>query len=186
MVARGFLTAVILALALCAPSVALSEESHSGSADMRGSLSFGYNKVDDANSYTLEVNFTFKHVFAGVGGFWIDNGNLPGNLRDEPPPSGVSTVYVGKFNDNETGAYLKLGGVYSGFRVFGMIGGSDVTTKYVVKSTMSGINYVAEEETGDFHILYGGGVGYLMFDRVLVQYQYDNRRKSLFMVGVSF
>jgi hypothetical protein len=180
---------VVLALIICAPSEALSEESDSGSNTMRGSLSFGYNRVDDANSYTIEVDFTnfgSRHVLFGIGFFWIDNGNLPGGLRDNPPESGVNTIDVGKFRDNETGAYIKLGGVYSGLRAFGMLGGSDVTTKYVVKSTLSNIHYVTEEEKGDFHFLYGGGVGYLIFDRVLVQYQYDNRRKDLFIVGLSF
>jgi|GEM_PF-4437395 len=124
--------------------------------------------------------------FAGVGFFLIDNGNLPSGLKDSPPPSGVNTVDVGKFNDDETGGYLKFGGVLSGFRVFGMVGASDVTSKYVVKPTLSDIHYVTEKETGDFTMLYGGGIGYLIFNRVLVQYQYDNRRKSLIMVGISF
>lgn len=186
MVVREFLTAVILALTLCAPSEALSEESDSGFDTMRGSLSLGYNRVEDANSYAFEVDFTVKHVFAGVGFFLIDNGNLPDGLEESPPPSSVNTVDVGKFNDNETGAYLKCGGVLSGLRVFGMIGASDVTSKYVVKSTQSDIHYVTEEETGDFTMLYGGGIGYLIFNKVLVQYQYDNRRKNLIMVGLSF
>jgi hypothetical protein len=153
---------------------------------MRGSLLLGYNRVEGTNSYTIEVDFTVKHVLFGTGFFLIDNGNLPDGLVDSPPPSGVSTVDVGKFRDNETGAYLKVGGVFSGLRVFGMIGASDVTNKYVVKSTLSDIHYVAEEETGDFSMLYGGGIGYLIFNKVLVQYQYDNRRKNLIMVGLSF
>jgi hypothetical protein len=153
---------------------------------MRGSLSVGYNRVEDSNSYTIEVNFTFKHVFAGTGFFLIDNGNLPSGLKDYPPPPSATTVDVGKFNDNETGGYIKCGGVISKLRIFGMIGASDVTSKYVVKSTLSDIHYVTEEETGDFTMLYGGGIGYLLFNRMLVQYQYDNRRKNLIMVGVSF
>jgi hypothetical protein len=153
---------------------------------MRGALSLGYNRVEDANSYTFEVDFTLKRVFFGVGGFLIGTGNLPAGVVDSPPPSGVNTVDVGRFRDNETGAYLKIGGVFSGLRVFGMLGASDVDTKYVVKSTLSGFHYVTEEEPGVVYMLYGGGVGYLMFDRVLVQYQYDNRRKNLIMVGISF
>jgi hypothetical protein len=186
MVVRGFLIAGILVLTLCAPSVAWSEESESGSDPMRGSLSLGYNRVEEANSYAIEIDFAFTHIFTSVGFFVIDNGNLPSGLRDSPPPSGVSTVDVGRFNDNETGGYLKFGGVLSGLRVFGMIGASDVTSKYVVKSTLSDIHYVTEEETGDFAMLYGAGIGYLLFNRLLVQYQYDTRRKNLIMVGLSF
>ena len=180
---------VVLALTLCAPSEALSGESDSRANTMTGALSFGFNRVDDANSYTIEVDFTnfvSRHVLFGIGVFWIDSGNLPSGLRDNPPEPGVNTIDVGKFRDNETGGYLKLGGVYSGLRAFGMLGASDVTTKYVVKSTLSDIHYVTEEEKGDFRMLYGGGIGYLLFDRVLVQYQHDNRRKDLFIVGLSF
>ena len=189
MAIKGFLTAVVLALTLCAPSEALSEESDSGSDTMSGSISLGYNRVEQANSYTFEVdfaNFATEHVSFGVGFFLIDNGNLPSGLRDYPPPTGVNTVDVGGFNDNETGGYLRLGGVFSGFRIFGMLGASDVDKKYVVKSTLSDIHYVTEVETGDVHMLYGAGIGYLMFNKVLVQYQYDNIRKSLVMVGLSF
>jgi hypothetical protein len=183
---RHSLALMALVLALCAPSEALAEESDSLSEPMRGSLSVGYNVVEDANSYAIEVDFTFVHVFAGVGFFMIDNGNLPSGLKDSPPPSGVSTVDVGRFNDNETGGYIKCGGVLSGLRLFGMIGASDVTSKYVVKSTLSDFHYVTEEETGNFTMLYGAGIGYLLFNRVLLQYQYDNRRENLIMVGLSF
>ena len=189
MAIKVFLTAVVLALTLCAPSETLSEESDFGSDDMSGSISLGYNRVEDANSYTFEVDFVAfatGRVSFGVGFFLIDNGNLPSGLRDYPPPSGVNTVDVDRFNDNETGGYLRLGRVFSGFRIFGMLGASDVDKKYVVKSTLSDIHYVTEVETGDVHMLYGAGIGYLMFNKVLVQYQYDNIRKSLIMVGLSF
>jgi hypothetical protein len=186
MAARRFLTAVVLALILCAPSEALSEESDSGSDSMRGSLSLGFNKVEDANSFTFELDFTFEHLLIGGGAFWIDNGNLPSGLVDSPPNPGVNTIDVGKFRDNETGAYLKVGGVLSGLRAFGILGASSVANKYIVKSTQSDIHYITEEETGDYKFIYGGGIGYLLFDRLLLQYQYDNRRKDLILVGISF
>jgi hypothetical protein len=186
MTVKRFLTVVVLALTLCAPSEALSEEIDSRSDTKKVAISLGYTEVEDANSFTLEVDVTLGHALYGGGLFLIDNGNLPGRLRDYPPPSGVNTVDVGGFRDNETGAYFKYGRVFSGFRVFGMLGLSDVTTKYVVKSTLSDIHYVTEEETDDYYILYGGGIGYLIADKVLLQYQYDNRRKSLIMVGISF
>jgi hypothetical protein len=183
---RSFLNTMLLTLTLCIPSVALSEEVGSGADKMKGSVSFGYNKVEDANSYTLEIDFMNEPVFFGMGMFLIGNGNLPSGLVDNPPPAGVNTVDVGAFDDNETGAYLKVGATKSGFRVFGMLGGSSVDTKYVVKSTLSGRHYVIEEETGDIFGLYGAGIGYLLFKKVLVQYQYDNRRKNLIMVGIAF
>ncbi len=186
MTAKGLLTVAVLALTLCAPSVALSEGSDPDSSTMSGSVSLGYNKVEDANSYTLEVDFAAEHVFYGMGFFLIDNGNLPDRLRDSPPPAGVNTVDVGRFRDNEKGAYLKYGGVLSGFRAFGMLGASEIKEKYVVKSTLSGTHYVTEEDDGHYYLLYGGGIGYLIFNKVLVQYQYDNRRKNLIMVGLSF
>ena len=186
MTAKGFLTAAVLALTLCAPSVALSEVSDPGSDIGRAAVSLGYNRVEDANSFTLEVDATHDHVFYGVGMFLIDNGNMPDRLRDSPPPAGVNTVDVGRFRDNETGAYLKMGGILSGFRAFGMLGASEIKEKYVVKSTLSGTHYVTEEDAGHYYLLYGGGIGYLIFNKVLVQYQYDNRRKNLIMVGLSF
>ncbi|MFC1769879.1 hypothetical protein ACFLZI_02330 [Nitrospirota bacterium] len=173
--------AVVLGLTLCAPSVALSRE-----GDESISASFGYNRVEGANSYTLELDFTTGQFFYGGGLFIIDNGNLPGNLRDNPPSPGVNTIDVGKFNSNESGAYLKGGIVRSGFRAFVMLGFSAVNDKYVVKSTLSDIHYVTEEETGNGYGLYGGGIGYLIADKVLLQYQHDNRRKNLFLVGLSF
>ncbi len=186
MTAKGILTAVVLALTLCAPSVALSEVSDLESDNMSGSVSLGYNRVDGANSFTIEADIAAEHVFYGVGLFMIDSGNLPDRLVDSPPPAGVNTVDVGRFNDDEKGAYLKVGGILSGFRAFGMLGASEVKKKYVVKSTLSGTHYVTEEDSGDYYLLYGGGIGYLIFNKVLVQYQYDNRRRNLIMVGLSF
>ena len=181
-----FLTAVVLALTLFAPAVALSEENDSGSGNNSGAILLGYNRVEDANCYSLELDFKFGSALWGLGLFMIDNGNMPSIYFDYPPPNAALIINRSVFNANETGGYVKYGRVYSQFRVFGMFGGTSVTRKYVVQTSPFNYNYVVEEKFNYGHWVYGGGIGYLLFDKVLVQYQYDNRRKDLIMVGISF